>query len=63
MIPGMESSFSGVGNLRSEIDTKLLRKADTSEVDVLRCEIKTLREKIERLQNQVSGLQSREGIY
>jgi hypothetical protein len=54
MIPGMESSFSGVGNLRSEMETKLQGKADKFELD-------TLRHQIERLQNQVAGLMNREG--
>jgi chaperonin cofactor prefoldin len=61
MIPGMESPFSGVGNLRSEIETKLLNKADKYEIETLKNEINSLRNQIERLQNQVSGLMSREG--
>jgi len=63
MIPGMENSFTGVGHLRDEINSKLSSKADKYEVDSLKQEISSLRSQIERLQNQVSGLQSREGNY
>jgi predicted nucleic acid-binding Zn-ribbon protein len=70
MMPGMESSFSGVGNLRDEMNTKLRDKADNHEIVALSnkmesfmSQIEHLQSQIERLQNQVEGLQSRAGNY
>ena len=63
MIPGMESSFSGIGHLRDEINSKLNDKVDKFEIDSLKHKIESLQSQIERLQNQVSGLQNREGNF
>ena len=58
MIPGMESSFSGVGHLRDEINCKLRYKADSHEISNLESKINNLNSTIEYLRSDIGGLQS-----
>ena len=72
--PGFESPFEGVGNLRSEMQSLLQRKADSHEVSSLsskadslehslgevRSEISSLRSELQNLQESVRLIQERE---
>jgi len=58
MIPGMESSFSGVGNLRNEMNSQLRLKADAHEIDSLNSKIRNLKSTIEGLRSDIGYLQS-----
>lgn len=58
-IPGFESVFTSVGNLRNEIEGKLTGKADKYEITSLDSKIRRLEHTIGNLSSQFSELCSR----
>jgi len=62
MIPGMENSFTGVGNLRNEMNTKLAGKADKYELSSLNSKINSLESTIQQLRSELTSLRQ-DGRY
>ena len=54
-IPGMESSFSGVGHLRDELTSKI--SMQQSEINELRTKCQGMDARIHSLENQMFSLQ------
>ena len=57
---GMESSFSGVGNLRNEMQSALRMKADSLEVGTLKDTVSRMHNDIEKLRNRIEALEQKE---
>lgn len=53
---GMESSFSGVGHLRDEMNSKLNQKADSHEIYSLRSNVNSLENSVRELRAEIDGL-------
>ena len=57
---GMESSFSGVGHLRDEMNSALRMKADSHELFNLKDTVARMHNEIESLRNRIEVLENRE---